>query len=587
MIMDGFKLKDYMVLYRNPESPNEAATKRYVDSFPTYYSIDQIGPGTIARANLVGAFGGDLVGFNQTDVYLSETGVTAGTYNRITVNNKGRVLQASTDSASVTPELHFANIIDKPTAASGYVGNVTDYAVKTSGNSSVIAMSGNIYTVTTPTVNNHAGTLKYLNGKLGAVVGKPKVGELIYTAPAVGRTGVLRANGGMVSKTTYSALYAAIGDKYTTTEISLSGQPWRQQYLFNTNTATAVSGWASFAISNNLSLHATSFATKNRVFSVGGFGSRDASMQLTWVSRMSSAPIDASGNVGAWSAVTPPPTVTLRTQVLVTKSKVYLIGGEDGTTVTNKVYSAVINADGSLGSWVTESPLPAAVCSSSLVVTSTKVYLLGGSGVSSQTSVIYSANLNSDGTIGVWASAGNIPVALSHTNSVVTKDRVYLIGGMSGYTPVSTVYTAPIDTNGAIGAWSTATALPSAAAMGTAFVTKSRVFLLGCTMTNTGDSYVSLSAPINLDGTLGSWATDTSAPSGFVAPTAVATSSKLYLLHGVTAAEDLVSYSAPFNGGLNDYMTSVIVQGSVGDQFKLPDYSQLSNGILEMYIQAT
>ena len=141
VIMAGFTLNDYLTLYRTPDAPNEAATKRYVDSFPTTFDVSQIVGETIPKEVLVSSFGGDLMGFNRTDVYLTPTGVTPGTYNHVSVNEKGRVVGATTETASGTV-LHFANITGKPMNASGYVNDTSSYAVKTAGSASACALRG-------------------------------------------------------------------------------------------------------------------------------------------------------------------------------------------------------------------------------------------------------------------------------------------------------------------------------------------------------------------------------------------------------------------------------------------------------------
>jgi hypothetical protein len=72
------------------------------------------------------------------------------------------------------------------------------------------------------------------------------------------------------------------------------------------------------------------------------------------------------------------------------------------------------------------------------------VYLLGGYNGSAYVSTVYTAPINSDGTLGTWTTGTSLPGALSHSQAIVTKNRVYLLGGYNGSAYVSTVYTAPI-----------------------------------------------------------------------------------------------------------------------------------------------
>jgi len=50
---------------------------------------------------------------------------------------------------------------------------------------------------------------------------------------------------------------------------------------------------------------------------------------------------------------------------------------------------------------------------------------------------------------------------LAESQAIVTNSRVYLLGGYNG-AAVATVYTAPINSDGTLGTWTTGTSLPSA-----------------------------------------------------------------------------------------------------------------------------
>ena len=68
------------------------------------------------------------------------------------------------------------------------------------------------------------------------------------------------------------------------------------------------------------------------------------------------------------------------------------------------------------------------------------MYLLGGHTGGAAVSTVYTAPINEDGTLGTWTTATSLPVALHASQAIVTNSRVYLLGGDA----VSTVYTAPI-----------------------------------------------------------------------------------------------------------------------------------------------
>jgi len=245
-------------------------------------------------------------------------------------------------------------------------------------------------------------------------------------------------------------------------------------------------------------------------------------------------------------------------QAIVTSSRVYLLGGYNGSVTLSTIYSCPINSDGTLGTWVTESnALPGVLNASQAVVTSSRVYLLGGNNGSSLSS-IYSCLINTDGTLGTWITESNtLPVGLARTQAVVTSSRVYLLGGYTS-TYTATIQSCPINADGTLGTWITETnTLPIALPDSQAVVTSSRVYLLG----GFNGTYLSAiySCPINADGTLGVWVTESNTlPTGLTWSQAIVTSSRVYTLGGNTSVSTTSAiYSCPINadGTLGTWIT--------------------------------
>ena len=94
--------------------------------------------------------------------------------------------------------------------------------------------------------------------------------------------------------------------------------------------------------------------------------------------------------------------------------------------------------------WTTGTSLPDTVAHSQAIVTSSKVYLLGGTINGSYSSTVYTAPINSDGTLGTWTTGTSLPDTVAYSQAIVTSSRVYLLGGYNG-SYSSTVYTAPIN----------------------------------------------------------------------------------------------------------------------------------------------
>ena len=266
--------------------------------------------------------------------------------------------------------------------------------------------------------------------------------------------------------------------------------------------------------------------TKNRVYLLGGYTNNSSSLTEH------TAPINEDGALGEWATSTSLPANVSLSQAIVTKNRVYLLGGVIDGSPSSTVYTAPINEDGTLGAWTTStSSLPAAVYVSQAVVTKNRVYLLGGIINGSPSSTVYTAPINEDGTLGAWTTSNSLPAKVESSQAIVTKTQVYLLGGYSNGLPSSTVYTATVNEDGTLGAWTTSTPLPANAAYSQAIVTKNRVYLLGG---NGNGSYSSAiyTAPINPDGTLGEWAMYGTLPANVYDSQAIVTNNRVYLLGG-------------------------------------------------------
>ncbi len=564
----GGSLTTPLILAGNPTAALEATPKQYVDSKVSSITAESVTSGILA-SNRFPSFSGDVVSNAGSGVInLNTTGVTAGTYTKLTVNGKGRVTVASGLSEIDIPNINWNKItIGKPTTLAGY--GISDGLSKEGDN-----VSGFITTTVTPTETMHAVNKSYVDTYISTSGGLP-VGDVIRRVSSVTPSGFLRCNGGQVSKTEYSALYSIIGDTYSYPLMPGSGQPWRQQYAFNTTQSGNITGWTTGTALPTTSIGWSNvLVTKNRVYLIGGQQGLN----------VYTAPINEDGTLGTWTTGTSLPSHlsgAINSQVIVTKNRVYLLG----TFNSNNTYTATINSDGTLGNWVTGIPLPVSLNQSQAIVTKNRVYLLGGLISGNSTKNIYTAPINEDGTLGSWIADGSLPVAVSRSQAIITKNRVYLLGGFNS----SGVYlnyclTAPINSDGTLGSWTSGTNIPVTLCDSQSIVTKNRVYLLGG---DTGNGYSSTvyTAPINEDGTLGTWTTGTSLPGTIYGSQAIVLKNKIYMLGG---NNNSTVYTASFSGGLNDY--SPYYDGSITTtdttNFRLPDYSSKESNGFYYYIKA-
>jgi N-acetylneuraminic acid mutarotase len=398
-------------------------------------------------------------------------------------------------------------------------------------------------------------------------------------------SGYLYCNGALLSSADYPNLYAVIGNSFNYyANKYINGRPWRQQYKTNLTRTSNITNWTTGTSLPGGLYGSQAIVTNSRVYLLGGHNGSSA------VSTVYTATINSDGTLGTWTTGTSLPGALYACQAIVTNSRVYLLGGYNGSATVSTVYTAPINSDGTLGTWTTGTSLPGGLEASQAIVTNSRVYLLGGYNGSSAVSTVYTAPINSDGTLGTWTTGTSLPGGLAGSQAIVTNSRVYLLGGGDGSSAVSTVYTAPINSDGTLGTWTTGTSLPGGLYRSQAIVTNSRVYLLGGYNDSSVFSIV-YTAPINSDGTLGTWTTGTSLPGGLYRSQAIVTNSRVYLLGGWNDSSVVSTvYTAPFSGGKNNYMNDTFYQDTPpSGYFYIPDLTYeeavVNNTVVRSYIK--
>ena len=301
----------------------------------------------------------------------------------------------------------------------------------------------------------------------------------------------------------------------------------KKPYLFDSDgSGDTLDTWATAPSLPNALAYSQAVVTKSRVYLLGGIYDGD------FTSDVYTAPVSLDGTLGTWTTGPSLPNALSDAQVIVTKSRVYLLGGYNDSGVTKAVLTAPINLDGTLGTWTTASPLPKPLAYSQTIVTKSRVYLLGGRNANGKvTNAVLTTPINPDGTLGTWTTAPSLPNNLQSSQAVVTKNRVYLLGGYNHTGITNAILTAPINLDGTLGTWTTVSPLPNTLCDSQVIVTKNRVYLLGGT-DDGGPTNAVLTSPINLDGTLGTWTTAPSLPNALYSSQVIVTKSRVYLLGG-------------------------------------------------------
>ena len=206
----GAKLNSFISLAETFSSAEYAIRKDHTDMTFQSLPASTLTSGTLPGATFVSLISGDLEALSVPTFKLSHR-TPQGTYTKVGVNAKGLVDANYSLTSSDLPNLDWSKITTGlPTTAGGY--GITDALLSTGG-----TITGNItLSALEPTLGVYAAPKGYVDTQLTIFAASCiKTGDIVIRSSASSYTGYLRCNGGIVSKTTYAALYAALGGTFS------------------------------------------------------------------------------------------------------------------------------------------------------------------------------------------------------------------------------------------------------------------------------------------------------------------------------------------------------------------------------------
>jgi uncharacterized repeat protein (TIGR01451 family) len=228
---------------------------------------------------------------------------------------------------------------------------------------------------------------------------------------------------------------------------------------------------------------------------------------------------------------------------VIAHERVYILGGRDNYAATYDAVSfASINADGSLGSWQTTTPLPEGLYQLNAVSLHGRIYVIGGQTASLvRRDTIYMGEPDpATGQITEWTLLPTTFVHPTYGHMVAThEDKIYVMGGFHpglppGYvSPYTHVATVDPDT-GQIGAWTRLTDMENNLFGGVGLALNGVLFTTGGAINNlvSPSDYVG-TALIDMGGTIGMWgSTSVIAPPRFYHAAVHSHDGWLYVIHG-------------------------------------------------------
>ena len=227
------------------------------------------------------------------------------------------------------------------------------------------------------------------------------------------------------------------------------------------------------------------------------------------------------GTVGNWATTTAMDKGYESVGMVAYNGYLYRIGGtiRSPQSVYQTTYYAPINSNGTIGSWTATTGLPASYGTPQITTYNGYMYLIADvaySGTSQVVATTYYSKIASDGTLGSWTSTTSLPQAITGHAVVAAGGHIYTLGGSptsagacgSNNDCMNTVYYAPLNGDGTIGSWSTTSSFTTARARTVATVYGDYIYIGGGG--NTGYLNDVQYARINSDGTLGSWTSTSS-----------------------------------------------------------------------------
>ena len=242
--------------------------------------------------------------------------------------------------------------------------------------------------------------------------------------------------------------------------------------------------------------HAT-VAYNGYIYAIGG---RDSG--ANFLKTVEYAPIGSDGSLSAWMPTSSLKTAQANPEAFAYNGYMYVAGGIGQKTTEY----APINADGSLGAWTITSSLVQARDHFLGFADNGYAYAIGGCAdtggcPSGPTETMERATINDDGTLSAWnLLSSSLLKAEWGADGFLYNGYVYMLGGSSG----ATTQYAPMNSDGTIGTWVATSSMSTPHLVGAAFSYNGSAYALGGQLGGVGTKTIE-SAPINSDGSLGTW----------------------------------------------------------------------------------
>lgn len=317
------------------------------------------------------------------------------------------------------------------------------------------------------------------------------------------------------------------------------------QQAFASNDPTT--SWSSVNNLPNKTASAVSTSINGKLYLFGGANSIDFSQVYTSTS-------SANGQISNWESVSPFLPQTRYWGAFANKGDtIYIIGGASLNSpgiFVNTVYSSRLQSNGTISPWQSFTPLPNKLGMGAAAVVGNRVYYAGGFNSSGVSKKVYSAPINTDGSLGQWIESGEMPESRQGLSMLSYNGYIIIIGGYNG-SYLSTVYKTTPGSDGKITSWKATTSFPYPVYRTSAVIVGDKIVAAGSALVqiccNALSSQKVFYADIDSEGNVGEWVlSENLLPSPLHAAGIARVGDYLYLIGG-------------YNNWSNQYLDSVYV----------------------------
>ncbi|MFX1476300.1 MAG: Kelch repeat-containing protein, partial [Promethearchaeota archaeon] len=196
---------------------------------------------------------------------------------------------------------------------------------------------------------------------------------------------------------------------------------------------------ASATLPTGLDFH-SAVAYNGRIYVMGGWDGYRILRTVYFAS------IEADGDILSWYLTTDLPRPIYAHSSVVYAGRIYVIGGRTvGKEPLDTVYMGTL-AGGGVGAWIQTASLPQKLYYQSAFVSNGKIYVMGGCDESSATDKVYSTTIKADGSLEPWEEVESLrlPKKLCrHSVVLAGNGSVYLLGGEYNDLYINDVYFIP------------------------------------------------------------------------------------------------------------------------------------------------